>query len=194
MWRSCEQQARALGEYFADTNFTAIFASDLKRAFSTAQVLHDHQGSPKPSLDLSMLLREQNFGLAEGKRYALAHRDYPWNWTFEEIIERGFYPACYGDDDRFPEGESIMDLAVRARMALELFVLPRVWQAAKEGEVGLHVAIVSHGLCINELITAFLEMSADYKPPENPSQLEKIDYSHNLPNAGWTRVIVDVNP
>ncbi|KAH9007249.1 histidine phosphatase superfamily, partial [Lactarius hatsudake] len=57
-------QARTLGESFVDTHFTAIYTSDLIRAFSTAQVLYDHQKDPKPSFKSSELLREQNFGLA----------------------------------------------------------------------------------------------------------------------------------
>jgi len=173
-------QAGALGAYFADTHFTAIHASDLKRAFTTAQALYDHQGDPKPSFDSSELLREQNFGVAEGK---------PWTFrsdpplTLEENMAKGIYPELYGDDEKFPEGESINDLAERARTALEKFMLPHVWQAAKEGKTGIHVAIVSHGLCISQLISELLKKSA--------KQGGEIGY-RGLWNTAWTRVVVNI--
>ncbi len=178
------QQARTLGEYFADTHFTAIYTSDLKRAFTTAQVLCDHQRDPRPSFLSSLLLREQNFGRAEGIHSSLGIVGYP-GLTWEENAARGVYLAMYDDDDRFPEGESIKDLAERARSALANFVLPHVWQAAKEGKTGIHIAIVSHGLCINELISDLLKRSA--------KKLEgrKIEYSH-LWNTSWTRVVIDI--
>ncbi|KAI9448439.1 hypothetical protein H4582DRAFT_1900761 [Lactarius indigo] len=50
-WCLREQQTRALGESFVDTHFTAIYISDLKRAFSTAQVLYGYQKDPRPSFD-----------------------------------------------------------------------------------------------------------------------------------------------
>jgi broad specificity phosphatase PhoE len=173
-------QARALGDFFADTHFTAIHASDLKRAFTTAQAVYDGQRDPKPSFDSSELLREQNFGVAEGK---------PWTFqadealTLEENMAKGVYPVLYGDDERFPEGESGKDLDERANTALAKFVLPHVSQAAKEGKTGIHIAIVSHGLCISALISELLKMSA--------RQGGATDY-RGLWNTAWTRVVVDI--
>ena len=180
MWRSRKQQARALGDFFADTHFTAIHASDLKRAFTTAQALYDSQKDPKPSFDSSELLREQNFGVAEGK---------PWTFqadealTLEEHMAKGVYPVLYDDDEKFPEGESAKDLDERARTALEKFALPHVSQAAKEGKTGIHIAIVSHGLCISALISELLKMSAKQSGATN---------YRGLWNTAWTRVVVDI--
>ncbi|KAF8272219.1 histidine phosphatase superfamily [Lactarius quietus] len=167
-------QARALGDFFADTHFTAIHASDLKRAFTTAQAVHDRQKDPKPSFDSSELLREQNFGVAEGK---------PWSFesdptlTLEEQMAKGVYPAIYG--------ESPNDLNERARTALAKFVLPHVLQAAKDGKTGIHVAIVSHGLCISALTAELLKKSA--------KQSKETDH-RGLWNTAWTRVVVDIEP
>ena len=105
--------------------------------------------------------------------------------TWEEHAEMGIYLARYSDDDRFPEGESIKDLAVRARTALDKFVFPHVRQAAKEGKTGVHIAIVSHGLCISELISELLNW--DGKRGRSTDS----EYS-DLPNTGWTRVVVDI--
>jgi broad specificity phosphatase PhoE len=175
------QQARALGEFFADTHFTAIHASDLKRAFTTAQALYDGQREPKPTFDSSALLREQHFGVAEGK---------PWSYSpsrsfnLEEEMAKGVYPVLHdGNDDKFPEGESINELARRAKEAITALVLPHVWRTAKEGKTGIHVAVVSHGLCISQIISELLKMSANHHEEE--------DYS-GLLNTAWTRVVIDI--
>ncbi len=88
------------------THFTTIHASDLKCAFTTAQVLYDHQRHPRPSFDSSEFLREQNFGLATGK--PCPFEAYP-----ALTMRQGVYLICYGDNDRFPEGENINGLAER---------------------------------------------------------------------------------
>ncbi|KAH9065511.1 phosphoglycerate mutase-like protein [Lactarius vividus] len=158
----------ALGQRLANTRFTTIYTSDLQRAFATAQAIYDHQKDPKPSFDSSDLFREQNFGLAAGRPVTMN--------------ARGVYLGWYSDDDRFPEGESIKDLAERARKGLDNFVLPHVWRAAEEGKTGIHVAVVSHGLCITELVSELLKKSA--KEVTKPQV--------NLTNTGWIRVVVDI--
>ncbi len=142
------QQARALGKFFVDTRYTAIHTSDLKRAFGTAQALYDAQKDPKPTFDSSELLREQHFGVAEGK---------PWSYNssrnvnLEQEMAKGVYPSLHGGDEKFPGGESIYELGQRARRAITTLLLPHV-QAAKEGKTGIHVAVVGHGLCISQMI------------------------------------------
>jgi broad specificity phosphatase PhoE len=174
------QQARALGEFFADTHFTAIHTSDLKRAFTTAQALYDAQREPKPAFDTSELIREQNFGVAEGK---------PWSYdpnpdiNLEEEIAKGVYPVPHGNDEKFPEGESMNELSQRAKKAIATLVLPHVWQTANEGKTGIHIAVVSHGLCISQMISELLKMSAKHD--------EERDY-RGLLNTAWTRVVIDV--
>ncbi|KAH9042229.1 phosphoglycerate mutase-like protein [Lactarius pseudohatsudake] len=173
-------QARALGQRLADTRFTAIYTSDLQRASDTAQAIYDHQKDPKPSFDSSELFREQNFGLAAGHPISIDTVYSGLNW--EEHAARGVYLGWYSDDDRFPEGESIKDLAERARKGLEKFVLPHVWRAAEEGKTGIHIAVVSHGLCITELVSELLKKSAEeVRKPQA-----------NLLNTGWIRVAVDI--
>ena len=122
------QQVRTFSEEFADTHFTAIHTSDLKRAFDTAKVLYDYQKDPKPSFDSSELLHELNVGrAAESPTESPMSLEPIPGLTWEQRVARGIYLARYSDDDRFPEGESIKDFAVRARTALEKLVLPHVW-------------------------------------------------------------------
>jgi len=172
-------QARAVGEFFADTHLTAIHTSDLKRAFATAQALYDGQREPKPTFDSSQLLREQHFGAAEGKPWSYASNRI---FNLEEEIAKGVYPVPHGNDEKFPDGESINDLAQRAKEAITTLVLPHVWQTAKEGKAGVHVAVVGHGLCISQLISQLLKMSAN--------QDEERDY-RGLLNTAWARVVIE---
>lgn len=173
------QQACALGEFFAETHLTAIYTSDLKRAFTTAQALYDEQREPKPTFDSSQLLREQHFGIAEGKPWSLASTQ---SFKLEEEMAKGVYPVLHGNDEKFPDGESVNDVALRAREAIITLVLPHVWQTAKEGKAGVHVAVVGHGLCISQLISQLLKMSAN--------QDEERNY-RGLWNTAWTRVVIE---
>ena len=175
------QQARALGEFFTDTHFTAIHASDLKRALWTAQALCDGQKYHKPTFHSSELLREQHFGVAEGKPWSYSSNR---NVNLEEEMAKGVYPMLHGSDDKFPGGESINELGQRAHRAITSFVLPHVWQAAKEGKTGIHIAVVSHGLCISQMISELLKMSAK-------QTIGIVDY-RGLLNTAWTRLVIDI--
>jgi len=175
------QQARALGKFFADTRYTVIHTSDLKRAFGTAQALYGAQKDPKPTFDSSELLREQHFGVAEGK---------PWSYNssrnvnLEQEMAKGVYPSLHGSDEKFPGGESINELGQRARRAITTLLLPHVWQAAKECKTGIHVAVVSHGLCISQMISELLKMSTK-------QAIDIVDY-RGLLNTAWTRLVIDI--
>ncbi|OCH84190.1 phosphoglycerate mutase-like protein [Obba rivulosa] len=174
-------QAKALGESLSDTRFTAIHASPLKRALWTAQAVHNAQLEPKPPLAMSPLLREQHFGVAEGN---------PWTVqplagvSLEEHLARGVYPALHERSQKFPEGESLDDLARRADQAVEEILMPYVWQAARSGEKGVHVAVVSHGLCISELIPALMKRDASGIHPGH--------HYRGLFNTAWSRLTVDI--
>ena len=87
-------------------------------------------------------------------------------------------------DDKFPGGESINELGQRAHRAITTLVLPHVWQAAKDGKTGIHVAVVSHGLCISRMISEFLKMSAN-------QAIGTVDY-RGLLNTAWTRLVIDI--
>lgn len=104
------QQAAALARSFASANLTAIYSSPLKRAFTTAETLKNAQAAPIP-LHTSPLLREQNFGRGEGQRYDV--RKEP-GLTLAEHVAKGKYPAIHNRSQRFPDGESLDDVARRA--------------------------------------------------------------------------------
>ncbi|KAH7922935.1 phosphoglycerate mutase-like protein [Leucogyrophana mollusca] len=172
-------QARAMGQAFSNTHLTAIYASPLKRAFATAEALRDAQ--PKPlAINESPLLREQHFGIAEGKAWVLRME---LGKTVEEYWANGEYPVLHKRHQRFPEGESRDELAERADEAIRQIVLPEIWQAARSGAQGVHLALVSHGLCISELVPALVKKGQNGMPAES---------YEGLMNTAWTRVAVSV--
>jgi broad specificity phosphatase PhoE len=210
-------QARALAQYFSKTKFSAIYCSDLLRAHTTAETLRDSQPAFANPLHsdqtssattetyqtpfiVSPLLREQNFGVAEGNQ---------WSWspdpqlTTEEHYARGVYPAITDRSGKFPEGESLDDLASRADRVLDELLLPEVWKAIESGERGVMIAVVSHGLCITydrayslwcslltctqcrELMSAF--MRRDCGLGDNMGGRYR-----GMMNTGWHRILVEM--
>lgn len=146
------QQAKACAEYFSSIRIATIYSSNLKRAHTTAQAIYGAQSEPKPPFVVSEDLREQHFGVAEGEKW-VTHSDSGLD------VEKKIFPILTGRDAKFPEGESLNDLAERATRAVNELILPWVWDAEKtygkeEGEV--HLAVVSHGLCISEVCRGHL--------------------------------------
>lgn len=141
----------------ASTPFEVIYASTLKRAKSTAKALQEGQElEPKPPIIESLDIREQNFGIAEGQRWTMSVEP---NKTLEQHFAEGKFPMLDGRDEKFTNGESLDDLALRAARAINELVMPHVWKAAREGRKGVHVAIVSHGLCISEVQHTNLDLN-----------------------------------
>ncbi|KAH9973239.1 histidine phosphatase superfamily [Lactifluus volemus] len=180
------KQARALGEFFADTQFTVIYASDLKRAFTTAQALYKQQKDPKPTYVSSELLRELDSGIAEGKPFSRRRLCYD---TLEEAMKCGLYPNCLSKDEKYPGGESRVDLVERSKKAITQLLLPHVWKAAKEGSTDTHLAVVGHGLCLYEIIYELLQMSPNQAVRWKFQYDDRYDY---LNNAAWTRIVINI--
>ncbi|KZT65800.1 phosphoglycerate mutase-like protein [Daedalea quercina L-15889] len=176
-------QAKALGKSFitSKTSFLVIHASPLKRALWTAQAVRDAHVEPQPPLTTSPLLREQHWGIAEGKPWIM---EFQPGLSLEEHFARGLYPVLQSRSQRFPEGESLDDLAARAKKAVDELLMPYVWSAARGGEEGLHIAIVSHGLCISELIPSLLVRDQSGVHPGHRYR--------GLLNTAWTKVTVKV--
>lgn len=139
------------------------------------------QPDPKPSFKVDPDLREQCFGDAEGNSW-LMHR-IP-NKSLDDHFRDGQYPILFNRNDRFPNGESLNDLAARAERSVDDLVLkPYLARAISLDVENVHVAVVSHGLCISELVLALLKRNDGGAPTE--------DY-RGLLNTAWTRVTVQV--
>lgn len=125
--------------------------------------------------------------------------------TLEQQFARGIFPVLKGNAAKFPEGESLDDLGLfvsllvleplttnrdavtfiadRAEKAINELVLPHIRTAALEGHKNVHIALVSHGLCISKLIERLL-----LKDSEDP---QSGDF-RGLLNTAWTRLEVEV--
>lgn len=119
------RQASAAGDHLKDEQFTALYTSDLARAWTTAQRIGRVVGLP---LRLAPELRERRYGVFEGLTYDEASRRHP-EW-FARMESRD-------PDFAFPEdGESLRQLYER--------VVERLREIAA-AHVGETVAVVTHG-------------------------------------------------
>ncbi|KAG2153093.1 phosphoglycerate mutase [Suillus bovinus] len=173
------QQARAVGSYFANTPFTKIYASPLPRARDTAEAVLDAQPIPKPLHDFTITqIREQSFGAAEGHQTCVREP----GKTLEAHFAEGKYPILYESEKHvaFPGGESAEDLTRRGERAVRDVVLPHVVNVARSGK-DEHIALVSHGLCIAQLVSAIVQLGGGTWKRKGP-----------MVNTGWVRVEVRI--
>ncbi|CUA74412.1 hypothetical protein RSOLAG22IIIB_11210 [Rhizoctonia solani] len=147
-----------------------MFASDLKRAHSTARAIYDAQpDSNKPPLTITDLIREQHFGEGEGKR-----------WGDDEWCQ----PP--GRDGKFQNGESLNDVAHRADRFIDTYLVPLIDQSVHKSAGEVNVVVVSHGICIAETLGA-LTRRCVYVDTNGWSGRFR-----GLHNTAWTRVLVGV--
>ena len=117
-------QAGRAAESLAGEGIEAIFASDLERAFDTAQALATRLGLP---ITTDIGLRERSFGVFQGYTYA----DIDRRWPVEAARWRHHEP------DFGPEGgETLREFSARAVAACS-----RIAAA----QAGRSIAIVTHG-------------------------------------------------
>ncbi|KIK48099.1 hypothetical protein CY34DRAFT_798738 [Suillus luteus UH-Slu-Lm8-n1] len=169
------QQARAVGAYFADTEFTKIYASPLPRARDTAKAVLDAQSTPKPPHDFTIAqIREQSFGAAEGHQTCIREP----GKTLEAHFAEEKYPILYESERHvaFPGGESVEDLTRRGERAVRDVVLPHVVNVARSGR-DEHIALVSHGLCIAQVVGAIVRLGGGTWKRKGP-----------MVNTAWVRV------
>lgn len=143
--------------------------------------LLDGQHDPKPSFKVDRDLREQSFGDAEGNPWLM--RRIPHK-SLDDHFKDNQYPILFDRNEKFPNGESLNDVAARAeRFMNDLVLKPYLSRAISSGVEDVHVAVVSHGLCISELVPALLRW--------NDGSASTEDY-RGLQNTAWTRVTVQV--
>ena len=117
-------QARRVAEALAGEGIEAIFASDLARAFDTAQALATPRGLP---ITTDAGLRERSFGVFQGFTYA----EIDARWPAEAARWRRH------DPDFGPEqGETLHEFSARAVAACTRIAA---------SQAGRSIAIVTHG-------------------------------------------------
>ncbi|KAF9013248.1 histidine phosphatase superfamily [Cyathus striatus] len=162
--------ANTLAKSLASTSFTAILTSDLERTRLTAEQIQASQPH-FPPLTTSKLLREQNFGQGEGK-------------PFVKKSSLAYDPAAkfHGRNESHPKGESLVDVEKRATQAWQQLLAPYIENARKDEKKDVHIAVVSHGIFISELIAVIVNSGQGKK--RNPSEFR------GMKNTAWTRIMV----
>ena len=100
------RQARAAGEFLRDESATALYSSDLSRAWATAHALAESTGLMANAMPA---LRERQYGVFEGLTYDEAKVAHPDIYARFESREPGF---------AVPGGESLEDISRRVISAL----------------------------------------------------------------------------
>jgi broad specificity phosphatase PhoE len=135
------RQVERLRDYLADEKLDAVYASDLKRTVTTAQIITKARALeivPCPEL------REMNYGVCEGLTFAEIGRNYP------DVAEKC---VNFTVDLEFPEGEKFRDLIERSSAFLEK-VKPH-----KQSDV---VLVVSHNGPLKVLICQMLNIGMQH--------------------------------
>lgn len=195
-----------MGEYFASPRtpnlkvngpgirIHVIYASPLLRAHTTAKQIHSFQ-SPSPPLIVSDLIREQHWGDAEG---------HPFTWddddeTVEEGVEsgqmdsKGRYAPLRDRISKFSNGESSEDVARRADEFISEHIIHHVMASLPDDAKPLNIFVVSHGICIAELIAAFLRRDPANEYVNGGDEPRMLPESwRGLANTGWTRLEVSL--
>ncbi len=123
------EQAQYLAEWLADHQIVRVYASPLKRAAQTAQIVSDRLDLA----DVTLLeeLRELNVGALDG------HSDLRSWEIHDDIVHRWFE----GDAElSFEGGENLLQLQARLRRAVEQILAASPTLTTEQG-----VAIVAHG-------------------------------------------------
>jgi broad specificity phosphatase PhoE len=148
-----KRQARLIADRLASQTIDVVYASDLVRAWETAQIIvenSDLETSPEPRL------RELRFGLLEGLTFDEAEAKYP------DMIA-----AWISDFNNTPEGAETINL-FNARIISLLDDLKR-----KHNEQS--VLLVGHGGSLSEILRVVLGLSREkrwYLEMENASLSE----------------------
>jgi alpha-ribazole phosphatase len=133
------KQAELLSKRLVKQNIDAVYASDLKRAWETANIIGEKIGAeiiPEPRL------QEMNFGILEGLTLDEAQSRYP------DVIK-----AWLQDYNLPPPNGETMD-AFSARVSSFLDDLQKI-------HVDQTILLVAHGGSLSELVRLFLGISVE---------------------------------
>lgn len=124
-------QAEKIAEELKDYSIDAIWSSDLKRAYRTAQAINQYH---ELSIQKNIQLREMNFGLYENMSFDAIEKKYP---GFEEQLMNESY------NFKYPSGESLKEAYDRANAFLD-----KCLESPHD-----ELVIVAHAVIIQSMIT-----------------------------------------
>ncbi|SFI97789.1 histidine phosphatase family protein [Thermoflavimicrobium dichotomicum] len=161
------KQAEGLAKYLVQERISAIYSSDLCRAFNTAQAIAQVHSLP---VKTSVYLRERHMGDWAGLTLDEVQNRYP-DW--EEVMIHG---GVYGIEETKQMARRVM------------FELERLVQKHR----GEHICVVSHGGCIHAVLGEVTQGQHDRKDVriENTS----VTRLHFDEEDGWQIVFVNQMP
>lgn len=96
----------------------------------------------------------------------------------KEYYSKGIFPISASRSFKFPEAESLDEVALRAQTAVRQIVVPHLLGG------GGHIGIASHGILIREFLEALNRLDPEYVQDPNAGAL----FTSGLVNSGWTRI------
>jgi len=158
-----QRQAAAVGAYLADEPITAVYSSELKRAFSTGQAIAEARSVSHETIEQ----------LEEIRLYGhLPHDSRPIDIVGEKILggarERFVQTKSW---DSYPHSETSAQFRRRAGLAVE---------AAIADHPGETVVVACHGGVINAYVANLLELKMDmfYRPVH--ASVHRIRFKDNV--------------
>lgn len=146
-------EAQKISSSFDQAKIDSVYASPLKRAYKTAQILTD--GQKKIQVDHRLV--EMKFGSWEGKEDLPLRKEYP-----DAFMSSGVFSPNYIKYAK--KAESYPDLIRRCRHFMSTL---------KQKEAGHTVMVVCHGFTIRGLLAAIFHMNIeDIYRPQNVSFTE----------------------
>ncbi|WP_445495122.1 2,3-diphosphoglycerate-dependent phosphoglycerate mutase GpmB [Photorhabdus sp. SF281] len=162
-----EHQARLVAQRVKSENITHIMASDLGRTRRTAEIIAEVCGC---EVILEPRLRELHMGVLERRNIdSLTSEEERWRKKVLDGTPGG----------RIPEGESMEELSVRMRAALE---------TCRHLPDGSRPLLVSHGIALGCLVSTILGLPAhaERRLRLRNCSLSRVDYQHSPWLAsGW---------
>jgi len=176
-----EQQAKKVGETLAGLKLDAVYASPLKRARKTCELIVEtmaqasSQGIAKlPDIHVSEQLKEISLPLWESRSFADAQKDYPAEFKAWRQDPNEFKMAITADDGRTTDFYPVREIWERAAA---------FWPTLLSEHDGQTVLLVAHSAINRALIGSAIGLG-----PESLNQMGQDNCAINVLNfsSGWT--------
>lgn len=132
---------------------------------------------------VSPALREQNFGTGEGKKVIKKDNCL----SLKAHYAKGLFPILYARSEKFPGGESVEDVRIRAEGFIEDVMMALRKEEQNDKDLTRTVGVVSHGIFIGELVAALVRKGG-VGPQMDMKNLR------GMKNTAWTKVEVGFQP